>query len=282
MSDYTNEQIIEELKRLSERLGRTTISVREIQENTPFTVSLITYRFGTVGLALQAAGLQRIEPGSNLQPKTRYSDENLYSNLLEIEKLLGREPRTRDLGPHGDICDTPYRRLGKWSDVLSLYRKWKAENGITSFAELCGCERVIPEGSATDTKILPEPILTLPARKEPAQFYGEPINFRGLRHAPINEQGVVFLFGMVSRELGFNIEAVQQGFPDCEGKYLHDARKGLWAKARIEFEYKSSSFRDHGHNADGCDFIVCWINDWPECPVDVIELKNEIRKLPSV
>src|SRR5574341_205258 len=45
--------------------------------------------------------------------------------------------------------------------------------------------------------------------------YGEPIDFRGLRHAPINEQGVVFLFGMVSDELGFLVESVHHPFPDC-------------------------------------------------------------------
>jgi len=86
---------------------------------------------------------------------------------------------------------------------------------------------------------------------------------------------------MVSRELGFNIEAVQQGFPDCEGKYLYDTKKNLWAKARIEFEYRSSSFQEHGHNADQGDFVVCWIDDWPECPIEVIELKTRILKLPS-
>lgn len=110
---------------------------------------------------------------------------------------------------------------------------------------------------------------------------GEPIDFRGLRHAPINEQGVVFLFATVSRELGFNIESVQQGFPDCEGKYLFDSKKNLWAKARIEFEYKASNFEQHGHDPNQCDFIVCWVNDWPDCPVNVIELKTEILKLPS-
>ena len=106
----------------------------------------------------------------------------------------------------------------------------------------------------------------------PAQLYGEPIDFRGLRHAPINEQGVVYLFGMVSRELGFYVEAIQQGFPDCEGKYLYDQKKNLWAKARIEFEFCASSFKDHGHDPGGCDFVVCWINDWPDCPMTVIEL----------
>jgi hypothetical protein len=115
----------------------------------------------------------------------------------------------------------------------------------------------------------------------PAQLYGEPIDFRGLRHAPINEQGVVYLFGMVSRELGFYIEAIQQGFPDCEGKYLHNAGKNLWAKARIEFEFRASSFREHGHDAGQCDFIVCWVDDWPGCPIRVIELSKEILKLSA-
>ena len=117
-------------------------------------------------------------------------------------------------------------------------------------------------------------------RSRPVQLYGEPFDFRGLRHAPINEQGVVYLFGMVSRELGFYVESIQQGFPDCEAKYLYDASKPLWARARIEFEFKASSFKAHGHDPAQCDFIVCWTNDWPDCPVSVIELKKEILKLP--
>jgi hypothetical protein len=35
------------------------------------------------------------------------------------------------------------------------------------------------------------------------QEYGAPIDFRGLRHAPLNEQGVVYLFALVAIELGF-------------------------------------------------------------------------------
>jgi len=43
-------------------------------------------------------------------------------------------------------------------------------------------------------------------------------NSCGLRHKPANEQGVVLLFGMLAKELGYLIEAVQNGFPDCEAK----------------------------------------------------------------
>jgi hypothetical protein len=55
--------------------------------------------------------------------------------------------------------------------------------------------------------------------------YGSPIDFRGLRHEPVNEQGVVFLFGMLARELGYAVEAVQTGYPDCEAKRQIDVGK---------------------------------------------------------
>jgi hypothetical protein len=62
---------------------------------------------------------------------------------------------------------------------------------------------------------------------------------------------------------------------------LYDCKKSLWAKARIEFEFKASNFVEHGHDPAQCDFIVCWENDWPDCPLKVIELKKEILRLPS-
>ncbi len=111
--------------------------------------------------------------------------------------------------------------------------------------------------------------------------YGAPIDFRGLRHAPINEQGVVYIFGMVSRELGFLIESVRTAYPDCEGKRRVDEKRQLWEHVLIEFEYQSSNFRVHGHNPEGCDLIVCWINDWEDCPLEVLELSSQIKYLPN-
>ena len=116
-------------------------------------------------------------------------------------------------------------------------------------------------------------------QKRPGIEYGAPINFRGLRHAPINEQGVVYLFGMVSFELGLIVEAVQAGFPDCEAKRCIDEKRNRWQRVRIEFEFRSRNFRDHGHDATCCDLIVCWEHNWPECPLDVIELRTIIDRL---
>jgi len=112
------------------------------------------------------------------------------------------------------------------------------------------------------------------------QEYGTPIDFRDLRHAPINEQGVVYLFALVSRDLGFTVEAIGTKFPDCEAMRRVSSKKGdRWQRIHIEFEYYSSDFRKHGHKVEGCDIIVCWKHDWIECPIEVIELSDVIKKL---
>ena len=56
-------------------------------------------------------------------------------------------------------------------------------------------------------------------------------------------------------------------------------RGDLWAAVRIEFEYKSSAFRLHWHDPNACDLVVCWLHDWPGCPVEVLELRSVIRDL---
>ncbi len=47
-----------------------------------------------------------------------------------------------------------------------------------------------------EIKIVPETIKPKSTKKRRIVF-GEPIDFRGLRFAPVNEQGVVYLFGMI-------------------------------------------------------------------------------------
>jgi hypothetical protein len=35
------------------------------------------------------------------------------------------------------------------------------------------------------------------------------------------------------------------------------------------------------HDPAGCDIIVCWEHNWPECPLEVVELKKAISDLRS-
>ncbi|MGC1417987.1 MAG: hypothetical protein WA817_22045 [Candidatus Acidiferrum sp.] len=118
-----------------------------------------------------------------------------------------------------------------------------------------------------------------PLRGRPT--YGHPMDFRGIRHEPVNEQGVVLLFGMVAKELGYIVEAVRSGFPDCEAKRQIAPQR--WQRVHLEFEFESRNFRDHGHPIAGCDVIVCWRHNWLDHPphLEILELSSLIQSLPA-
>lgn len=101
---------------------------------------------------------------------------------------------------------------------------------------------------------------------------GEPFDRSPMTNAPVNELGVMVLFGMVAAGLGLQVESVQGKFPDCIAK--RQVAPGKWQHLRIEFEYESKNFKLHGHDPKGCDMIVCWRHNWKECPaeIEVVEL----------
>jgi len=101
---------------------------------------------------------------------------------------------------------------------------------------------------------------------------GEPFDRRPMTNAPVNELGVMVLFGMVAAGLGLQVESVQGKFPDCIAR--RQVAPGKWQYLRIEFEYESKNFKLHGHDPKGCDVIVCWKHNWKECPaeIEVVEL----------
>jgi len=119
-----------------------------------------------------------------------------------------------------------------------------------------------------------EKVLSASERKR--SIVGDPINFEGLIYGPLNENGVIFLFSKIHDKLGINIEAIQPGFPDAKGR--RKIGKG-WEDIWIEFEFKSSQFKVHGHDPKECDAIICWEHDWKDCPIEVIELKTKIEEL---
>jgi hypothetical protein len=93
-----------------------------------------------------------------------------------------------------------------------------------------------------------------------------------LAYAPVNELGVVFLFGWMAPQLGYVVHRIQPEFPDCEAMRLVGEDKCQLVK--IEFEHESRNFLKHMHDVNGCDLIICWRHNWPECPLEVLELKK--------
>ena len=97
--------------------------------------------------------------------------------------------------------------------------------------------------------------------------------------APRSEQEVVALFGLLLPHLKrrFLINEVRVQFPDCEAWEINgSAERKL---VRIEFELRASNFAAHKHDESGCDLIVCWEDDWPNCKIERLSLKSEIAAL---
>ena len=106
----------------------------------------------------------------------------------------------------------------------------------------------------------------------------ELINFRGMVYAPQTESGVLYLFGKVAEDLNMFVEEMRPDSPDAIARRF--TGKG-WERLRVDFEQRSSDFKQSGRDADACDLIVCWEHDWPTCPLEVIELRDRIRELDN-
>jgi len=74
----------------------------------------------------------------------------------------------------------------------------------------------------------------------------------------------------VARKYGLRVERVRAGFPDC---IAYQGEKPVL----IEFEYRSRNFKLHKHPLNGCDWVVCWIHNWPGVPehLRVVELRRD-------
>ena len=80
----------------------------------------------------------------------------------------------------------------------------------------------------------------------------------------------------VAPQLGYVVHWLQSEFPDCELMRRVGEDKSQPLKA--EFEYESRNFLKHMHDIKGCDLIICWRHNWPECPLEVLELRKSIAK----
>lgn len=121
----------------------------------------------------------------------------------------------------------------------------------------------------------PRPPVEYPQGGTPYGTVGERVDLPILNYAPLNESGVILLFGYYLQDLGFShIEEIRQGFPDAIG--MRSVGSGKYKRIRIEFEFRSSSFIAHKHPIEGCDVIVCWEHDWQDCPLEVIELRTAL------
>ena len=298
--EMARQQIMASIVECAEKLGETP-SLNRLVRMTECTKRQVQRHFGSYAAALRECNLKGRGSGWKVPLDTLFCDWAMVVRALkkipsvaEYEKNseYSQTPLTTRFGtwadvPHGlkqfieDQAAKEPNWLEEWKDVLELIvaqekteagrdgmqapgqgilgRRWKPGQGGTSgqaerFAAAIGQRKRRP---------------AFPDRP----LYGQLMYPFPLAHGPTNELGVLFLFGTVAAQLGFVVTWIQcSSFPDCEAMILVEGEK--WQRIKIEFEHESRNFLRHMHDAKGCDLIVCWKHNWPECPVEVLELSS--------
>jgi hypothetical protein len=283
-------QILNSIAGVAKELGRPPRR-SEFISRSGIALHVILRSFPSWSRAIRAAGLPPYTLSPRLQERALLEDwGRVVRKNSDIFKYRARLPRhiyrrQGKYSPH-----TLANRFGAWSSVPRTFCKFA--NGKREWADVValvrpGCiaraslSRDDRQCSSKNAVYSIPPKKVQHSLKNDRASYGNPLPLPGFRHEPVNEQGVLVLFGMVAKELGYIVEAVQAGFPDCEAKRRIGPER--WQQVKIEFEFESRNFRDHAHPLTGCDVIVCWRHNWPECPahIEVLELSTAIESLPT-
>ncbi|HEU0368458.1 MAG TPA: hypothetical protein VFR42_04580 [Candidatus Acidoferrum sp.] len=290
------QQILKAIAAKAQELGRAP-TLLEFVTDARIPKNWVFRLFPRWNEAVQAAGLQPF------RLYRRPEDHELLIDWGQTVRKLRVVPSARAYDLHGTYYPaTLEKRFGswpvipqvfrdfakgqrEWADVLALLREAE-QSAAAALSQQTGSRHTIVGARDTRARCAssrasnPSKTSSHPPLKQ-RPTYGEPLDFPTLRHEPMNEQGVVLLFGMLAKDLGYVIESVQTGFPDCEAK--RQIGPSRWQRVNLEFEYESRNFHEHGHPLTGCDVIVCWRHNWPDCPanIEVLELSTRIHSFCS-
>ena len=173
---------------------------------------------GVWNLHAGAARVQAAETRSG-----RVEMEPLFKDWAEIVRSLKRTPTVLEYEQYSRYSVSPLRtRFNIWGNVAEGLRQyaqeqeWAAEWAdvleiiATRNDDVAGQEKMSATGlvrSGGHKRMLDRPVYGPPVRRDP------------LAYGPVNEAGVVFLFGVMAERLGFIVTRMQTEFPDCEAMW---------------------------------------------------------------
>jgi hypothetical protein len=263
----TKEEVKTAILACAEKLGHVP-SAKEIFKHGGVNRRELRRYFGTYRRALQECGLEGSGCGRRLDV------EDLFRDWARVARELKKVPTIFEYEEMSEYSPRPLReRFGGWAKVPEAMRQYAEGEGLgeefkdvmETIAEQAGHQNRGPKTSGLTT---PKAIANRP-------LYGRLLQNCPLVFAPTCEAGVFFLFGALAERLGFLALRIQTGYPDCEA--MRVVAEDRLQRLRIEVEYKSRNFLMHEHDPKGCDLIVCWEHNWPECPVEVLELRKFVE-----
>jgi hypothetical protein len=266
----SKQEVMSTIMECAGKLGHTP-SQAELMKATAVSQRQIVKQFGTYTRALRACNLERQGGGNKL------AMDALFSDWATVVRTLKKIPSKAEFAHLAKHSDTPLKtRFGSWGQVPRCLKRYIEDQGRTEECKdlLEVIERYERGQDERDWGQSPVYEQYKPRTIKNRPLYGPLLRPYPLIHGPINEAGVIYLFGTMAERLGFVVTRIQSEFPDCEAMRLVDEDR--WQRVLIEFEYESRNFLKHMHDPGGCDLIVCWKHNWPECPLEVLELRKVI------
>jgi hypothetical protein len=277
--NMTKQEILATIVECTEKLGCVP-SLPKLAKMSKVNRRQIRKYWGSYARALGECNLARRGAGYKVEM------EKLFLDWAGIARQLKKLPSVAEYQAMSQYSPTPLMaRYGVWTQVPPNMKLYAEEQGKTEewsdVVELIAAQKKKETEQARISGTMNGP------QKESAVLVNQPI-FGPLLggtltwpypmiHGPVNEAGVIFLFGAMAQQLGYVVMRMQTDFPDCE--CIRRIERDRWQRVRIEFEYESRNFVKHGHEVSDCDLIICWVNNWPDCPVEVLELRRETLEI---
>ena len=281
--NVSREEVKAAIVECAQKLGHTP-SFSELTKTVKISRGRIRRLFGTYARALSECNLEKTGGGHKL------TIEILFRDWATAARALKKIPSISEYEMMSKYSAVPLRgRFGGWMSVARGLRQWAERQSwaeewrdvldmvMTQDRSREGAPLLYKPGTYRLETYRPEDQGPSPRELINRPLYGPLLRQGPLTHGPVNEAGVMCLFSAMAEALGFVIMRVQTEFPDCEA--MRRVGEDRWQWVRIEFEYESRNFLKHQHDRNGCDLIVCWKHNWPECPLEVLELSEVVKRL---
>jgi len=248
LNEMTRQKIVTAIVEYAERLGEAP-SLKQLMRVSNCTKRQVRRHFGSYAAALRECNLERYGGGAKVPL------EDLFEDWAMVVRALKKLPSGTEYERNSHYSQRPLvTRFGTWNQVPYGLKQFMQAEGAKEPGWLEDWKDVLElieanENAEAEKDGMPEGLVrgSRGRRWKPAQggtdeqskifrtaigqgkrwqafpdrpFYGPLIHPYPLAHGPMNELGVLFLFGTVAAELGFVVAWIRSEFPDCEAMIL--------------------------------------------------------------
>ena len=183
--------VLDAIREAAKALGRAP-SRREFMRSSGMTEYQVLRHFQSWREAVRAAGLDSEPTNIPLEPAVLLED---WGELVRRARMIPTRNQYRRDGSYSPGVFE--KKFGPWSGIPAKFRgfaasrpEWADVLALLPIEAALAPRVPVPTPSASSESPLPR---QRHSKLENRPTYGNPIDFRGLRHEPVNEGGVVFL-----------------------------------------------------------------------------------------